>query len=283
MRSVRSALRDPPKVAQGSRTTLRVSAKSDAAVGARFCARACLCAAAVDPRSLLPAEHGASVAPRDGSEGRREHRETRMESVEHATGRVVCWRGLAELEPQVRAFARRRCRDVHELDDVVQETLLRAARYRSGLQDEARLRSWTLRIAANVVRDRKSRDTLLCFLDPEGEELARLPGNEVDPGAAGEWMRLTEYGVVMERDSLVAHVSQVIEELPSADARVLRSYYSEPISAARAASECGVAGALVKTRLHRARKRLRRRLSLVLELIPWVERCACAPALKESP
>ena len=73
----------------------------------------------------------------------------------------ACWRGLAELEPQVRAFARRRCRDMHELDDVVQETLLRAARYRRGLTDETRLKSWTLRIAANVMRDRLDREACL--------------------------------------------------------------------------------------------------------------------------
>lgn len=204
-----------------------------------------------------------------------------MASVVRAAKGVVCWRGLAELEPHVRAYARRRCRDPHELDDVVQETLLRAARYRGGLLDEQRLRPWTLRIAANVLHDRRRRGEVLRFLDPEDEELSELPGSEADPGSAGEWMRLTEFGVVMERESLVAHVSRVIGELPPADARVLRSYYREPISSARAASECGVANALVKTRLYRARKRLRRRLSLVIELLPWVERCAEATPTEE--
>jgi len=195
----------------------------------------------------------------------------------------VCWRGLAEMESHVRAFAGRRCRDAHELDDVVQETLLRAARYRGGLQNEQRLRAWTLRIASNVLRDRRRRDEALRFLDPEAEELHELEGSEADPGSAGEWMRLTEFGVVMERESLVAHVTRVIGDLPPADARVLRSYYREPLSCARAASECGVANALVKTRLYRARKRLRRRLSLVLELLPWVERCAETSAGRQAP
>ena len=193
----------------------------------------------------------------------------------------ACWRGLAELEPQVRAFARRRCRDMHELDDVVQETLLRAARYRRGLTDETRLKSWTLRIAANVMRDRKRREGTLFFVDPEASELAELEGTEADPGSAGEWMRLTEFGVVMEHDALVGHVARLIGELPPGDVRVLRSYYREPLSAARAASECGVASALVKTRLYRARRRLRRRLSLVLDLLPWVERCTSSTPCKE--
>ncbi len=204
-----------------------------------------------------------------------------MKTVEVGPKAGVCWRGLQEMEPHVRAFARRRCRDVHELDDVVQETLLRAARYRESLSDEKRLKSWTLRIAANVVRDRKRRDGALFFVDPDAGELSGLEGSEADPGSAGEWMRLTEFGVVMEHDALVGHVARVIGELSPGDARVLRSYYAEPVSASRAANECGVANALVKTRLYRARKRLRRRLSLVLDLLPWVERCASITPCKE--
>jgi RNA polymerase sigma factor (sigma-70 family) len=197
-----------------------------------------------------------------------------METAEGLARRSVCWRGLADMEVHVRAFARRRCRDVHELDDVVQETLLRAARYRSGLTDESRLKPWTLRIAANVVRDRQRRDLERAHQNPEEALLAAVEGKEADPGAAGEWVRLTEFGVVMEHEALVGHVSRVISELPAADARVLRSYYTEPVSTARAASECGVATTLVKTRLYRARRRLRRRLTLVLDLQPWVERCS---------
>lgn len=204
-----------------------------------------------------------------------------MGTAKRAGTGVVCWSGLAEMEPHVRNFARRRCRDIHELDDVVQETLLRAARYRRGLVDESRLKPWTLRIAANVVRDRQRREFALGMVSAPDSELASVEGHEADPSAGGEWMRLTEFGVVMEHDALVGHVVRLIGELPPADARVLRSYYSEPISCARAASECGVANALVRTRLFRARKRLRRRLSLVLDLLPWVERCAPIPSNKE--
>lgn len=185
---------------------------------------------------------------------------------------AVCWRGLAELEPDVRAFARRRCRDVHELDDVVQETLLRAARYRRRLQVEDRLRAWTLRIAANVLRDRRIGERWISFLDSDGGLLEELEGGEVDPGSAGEWMSLTDFGLVMERDALVEQVVRVIGDLPAADARVLRSYYQEPLSTERAAAECGVAVSLVKTRLYRARKRLRHRLSRVLEVPAWAAR-----------
>lgn len=206
-----------------------------------------------------------------------------MESLGTERAVSVCWRGLAELEPDVRAFARRRCRDVHELDDVVQETLLRAARYRRRLQVEERLRAWTLRIAANVLRDRRIGERWISFLDSDCGPLAELEGSEVDPGSAGEWMRLTEFGLVMERDALVEQVVRVIGDLPESDARVLRSYYQEPLSTARAAAECGVAVSLVKTRLYRARKRLRHRLACVLEVVPWGEthparaRCRATP------
>ncbi len=197
-----------------------------------------------------------------------------METEAFTGSTTTCWSGLAAMEPHVRQFARRRCRDAHELDDVVQETLLRAARYRRGLACESRLKQWTLRIAANVVRDRKRRERLDQYEQVTEVELAEREGCEADPGSAGEWLRLTEFGVVMEHDALVHHVSSVIGDLSSSDARVLRSYYAEPISGPRAAAAIGVSQALLKTRLFRARRRLRRRLSLVLDLLPWVERCS---------
>src|SRR5262249_2916342 len=50
------------------------------------------------------------------------------------------WYGLEELRPLLRNFLRRHCRDGFELEDVVQETLLRAARYRGSLSDSRNLR-----------------------------------------------------------------------------------------------------------------------------------------------
>jgi DNA-directed RNA polymerase specialized sigma24 family protein len=67
------------------------------------------------------------------------------------------WSGLEELRPSLQRLLARRCRDAAELDDVVQETLLRAARYRAKLSERERLRGWAMRIAINVLRDRVRR------------------------------------------------------------------------------------------------------------------------------
>ena len=74
------------------------------------------------------------------------------------TTSLARWRGLERLEDDLRAYLCRRCRDQSEMDDVVQETLLRAARYRRSLCDPAKLRGWAMRIAANVLRDHVRRE-----------------------------------------------------------------------------------------------------------------------------
>ena len=57
------------------------------------------------------------------------------------------WRELSAEGPELVAWLGRYCANPAEVDDVVQETLLRAAARRRGLQDPARLRAW-LRVAS---------------------------------------------------------------------------------------------------------------------------------------
>lgn len=180
-----------------------------------------------------------------------------------------CWRGLAELEPLVRSWMSRRCRDANELDDVVQETLLRAARFRAQGHAPRRLEPWVLRIASNALHDRVRRDgRLRCQGEPEAE-LERLAA----PGSVHECVgdfgdeRWNLGGHRVTRDSALGALALALRELRSEERALLESFYSGPRRCAEAARACGQAESLAKLRLFRARRRLGRALGRRLALV----------------
>lgn len=176
----------------------------------------------------------------------------------HRSPDPPCWRGLDDLRPTVLRFLSRRCRDEHEAEDLAQETLLRAARYRSSAGDGRRLGSWLVQIAANVLRDHAKRegrgprsaneeDWLDTVEDPRP-----APGERRVEGA----VRLGEDPVDVE-DAL-RHLEAAFARLMERDRAVLSSYYGGEQCTRSTAVECGIRHSLVKVRLFRARRRLER-------------------------
>ena len=180
-----------------------------------------------------------------------------------ATVEARSWAGLVELERELRAFLGRRCRDESELDDVVQETFLRAARFRASVHDTRNLRGWTLRIGGNVLRDRQRRESRLPrqaapggldleLLGDPREALARDPERAVRVG--DRWVA---------SDDAVEVLRAALARLGEHDRAVLAAYYGRGASTAEIALELGLPRELVKVRLFRARRRLLRRLEAV--------------------
>jgi RNA polymerase sigma-70 factor (ECF subfamily) len=167
---------------------------------------------------------------------------------------IVHWGGLEGLEPELRRYLRRRCRDASEEDDVVQETLLRAARYRPSLLEPDRLGGWSQRIAANVLRDRRRRESRLARAECGAAGLDALP-DPVDC-VADEERLIRVGGLELELGVMLGHLERALRGLRERDRRVLRSYYQGGGETARVARELGIARGLVKVRLYRARQRL---------------------------
>jgi RNA polymerase sigma-70 factor (ECF subfamily) len=177
-----------------------------------------------------------------------------------ATATWVGWRGLSDLEGDLRAFLGRRCRDESELDDVVQETFLRAARFRSSVQDSRNLRGWTMRIGGNVLRDRQRRESRMprqavagaLELDELHDARDALDEDSGRPVRMGDrWVGLHEAAQLLRA---------AMERLCEHDRTVLDAYYGRGASTAAVALEMGLPRELVKVRLFRARRRLLRRL-----------------------
>lgn len=166
---------------------------------------------------------------------------------------AAAWTGLDSLRPVVLSFASRRCRDRSEAEDVVQETLLRAARYRSKLTDPERLDAWVLRIAANVHRDLCRREVRYArgedpvrILDGASRVSAR-DDDTSDDHLEGERLSVGEAMELLPR---------AMAELRREDRAVLERYYHGPECCLDLARHFRISRGLAKVRLFRARRRL---------------------------
>lgn len=176
----------------------------------------------------------------------------------------AAWDGLDALRPDLESFLAHRTRDVHAIDDAVQECFIRAARHRTRLQSPSALRGWLRRIGANALADahRGSRRPLPPLPDEVEEELVSpLPEpSEICDEPEVRYARRT-IGLTRAREAIV----RALGSLPSIDRRMLVCVYMDGNSRDQAARRLGVDPDLLKVRLFRARKRLRRALRHALE------------------
>jgi RNA polymerase sigma-70 factor, ECF subfamily len=191
--------------------------------------------------------------------------------VSSATG---SWSGLVELRPALRRFVGRRCRDEGEAEDIVQEALIRAWRYRGSLLDASRLRPWLLRIALNVFRDHVRREKRLPRVDVEPELFDRLEGREDVPGEPRVEPQVELEGAFVGRPRVLDHLVDAREAMRDHDRSLLHSYYDAGRTCSETAQVCEIPVSLVKVRLYRARHRLKRvvRTRLRVETDPILDR-----------
>jgi len=170
------------------------------------------------------------------------------------------WDGLAERRLRVEQKVAGWCRDKSCVDDVVQETMIRAARYRSGLREEQRIDPWIDRIAWNVLKSHLSREARRGISLMEHAELDVAEGREEDPEIqlveAVHWVSDME----VESCRLAALLEGAIRALPDHERRMIRAAYTQQMSPAAIGELFGVRRALVKSRLYRIRQKLRRRV-----------------------
>jgi RNA polymerase sigma-70 factor (ECF subfamily) len=149
--------------------------------------------------------------------------------------------------------------DEQEAEDVLQETFLSAFEAIDRFEGRSQLSTWLYRIAynASLMRLRK-RDRMTTFSLDQGtgiEEMTEVPGSR----------QLVDWSAVPDDQLLTAEarqeMDQAIAELPETlrSAFVLRDV--QGLSGAETAEILGITVQAVKNRLHRARLRLRDRLS----------------------
>lgn len=146
-------------------------------------------------------------------------------------------RGFADLGPD-------------EVEDVVQETFVRAFSHLAGLDDPARFGPWLLTIARNRALTRLARNRASSEVaDALRREMEALSAEVVDPPDPG-------------RGAELEAVRRVILELPEGPERetVTLFYLEGKLSARQIADRLGVGKSAITMRLERFRARVKRRL-----------------------
>ncbi len=151
--------------------------------------------------------------------------------------------------------ARRRCGNVSDAEDAVQEALTVALRYVDGFRGDTSLRSWMIRLVNSACtrqrRGRRNDPKLHTSLDGE-QTRVRLS----DPALpADERLQLEEQ---------LSQVASAVHALPDRDRTLLLQHEGEGVPLAELAEQTGSSVAAVRTRLYRARKQLRANLGEVL-------------------
>jgi RNA polymerase sigma-70 factor (ECF subfamily) len=142
-------------------------------------------------------------------------------------------------------LAWRYCRDRSQAEELAQEAFLRIYQGLASWRRQAAFSTWMFAVATNVIRNGVRQ---------------RLPP-QVDLDDAPAWALMDDPVAAAERRDLRARVRRGVRFLPARYRDAVVAYYFQEMDVARAAACLGVTPGTLKSRLHRARGLLARRLA----------------------
>lgn len=152
---------------------------------------------------------------------------------------------IANRRKAIHNFIRARITDAATVDDLTQEVLVKAQRAGPSLKDSAKLEGWMFRIARNMVADHFRNSAKLVIFSSDG-------GSVVRPDIAL---------FTQEQENRKAHllrcVHAFVESLPDHYRTALELVDFEGISQVELAKRFGLTVSAAKSRVQRARARLR--------------------------
>lgn len=175
--------------------------------------------------------------------------------AETLAGEAMSFQVLVQrYETRLFGLARHYAKSRAEVEDLVQETFLKAFRKLDTFQQQSSFYTWLYRIATNTILDtlkRRSRNPVQAVADPElligaGEG---LESKTVRPDAR------------LERDEIIEITREVLSELPEIFRTTLVLRELEGHSYQEIAEELGISIGTVESRLFRARARFKQRLA----------------------
>jgi RNA polymerase sigma-70 factor (ECF subfamily) len=158
---------------------------------------------------------------------------------------------LGELAPRVQRFGATLCGNVHDAEDVLQDTLLGIARHLPEFEGRSSLSSWVFALARSACARRRR------GLKNAPSVPTELLSQNRDDAPTPE-MRVADRELLLALSAALAALSEEAREVI-----LLRDV--EGLSATEAADVLGITAKALKSRLHRARTALRERLRPVLE------------------
>jgi len=182
---------------------------------------------------------------------------------EDSSGAAHSWDGIvARNYTALYRLAWHLCGSLHEAEDLVQETFLKAFEHRADFRGEASLRTWLSRISVNTYLAKRRRARREGRMDLAGASIA-------------DWSSSPEYLVIQEEFHRCIHYILHHDCRPS-ERIILVLRDLDGLSYDEIAQVLGISLSAVKSRLHRARNAFRERLlqsgcAGLLEK-PW---CSC--------
>jgi RNA polymerase sigma-70 factor, ECF subfamily len=151
-----------------------------------------------------------------------------------------------ELRREIFFYIRSKVRDASTADDLTQETFLRAEKALAGGTEPEHFRGWIFQIARNSVIDWGNERRRFVALEAE-ERIVESPDLETGDPTDTEFRR-----------GLFAYATKVIEEMPPEDREALRLTELDGLSREGLAKQLGISVSAAKSRVVRARARLRK-------------------------
>lgn len=164
--------------------------------------------------------------------------------------------GIEELtrryQSQLFSFLHRLTGSYEDAEEATIEVFLRVWRTAAGFQFRARVATWLYRIAVNIARDLYARKKARPQEPwPEDEEVAAT----LSVGSAEE-----DALEAVSRDQMAREVRHALEKLSASDRELIVMYYLQDMDYEEIQAVTGLSYTVLKTRLARARQRLRRHL-----------------------
>lgn len=149
----------------------------------------------------------------------------------------------------------RACHHPQDAEEVASEAFARAYERLCQFEGRSAFVTWLGRIATNLCFRRREKLELPTtpLEDPSGRDIGR-------PAESPDAARLNPEMQVL-KEEMKQKIRSAVAELPEPDQTVLRLRDIEQCSAVETAAQTGLTVSAVKARLHRARARLRQRLS----------------------
>ncbi len=161
-------------------------------------------------------------------------------------GAATAWRALFQrYQLPLYAYVNELMRHEQTSLDLVQETFIRAVRHLGTLRDDAKFGSWLFGIAHQQCLQHWRRNGRE---ESVGDELPDLPGEDDSPAQ------------ILVRDEQVAEVRRLFARLPPPQRAVLVLYFLEDFPLEDIARVTGAPLGTVKSRLHHAKRALRKLL-----------------------
>ena len=166
---------------------------------------------------------------------------------------------VKKYEKQIHAFVRQKVRDYHIAEEITQDTFLRAYEKLGTLRNPNRFSGWLYMIATR------------CFLTWLGEKKNPMQSLEAMSEAEVEALFYTQYMAEQTERSATEKQREIVEyllqKLTANERTVVALHYLSEMSCEEIGDFLEMSPNTVKSRLHRARKRLRKEAPVVREAL----------------